>query len=157
MVYYCYKADGKAYFKAPNEMIFHITQQAGHTDIVFEELTQVIKAQTLLPVGDMSSIPLDLQVGQKLPDSSIDVKMGRMSAEIISEDRAVKEHRLITTPAGAFDAWLVHEKVTTKNVFRTTVAVADTWYVIDIGMVSQVIRDEKGNLLHTQQLTKLTK
>lgn len=156
MVYTCFDANGKPFFDAPNEFVMAVSRVDNQTYTLMDQVFKMTKIEDLLPVGDASTIPLTMTVGEKLPDSVIYVRVAKIKVAVTITDKLVKDHKSITTPAGTFDCYLVHEKVTTKTSFGTKVETADTWYSEGVGSVKQTIYNSKGQLKATQELTAVS-
>ncbi len=155
IVYHYFKSDGTPFFKEPNEMLKKTERRDGQTYVVMDELMKTMKVKDILPVGDVSAIPVSLTVGTDLPNSTMKVKMGKINADVTIVDKKVLDHKSITTPAGTFDCWLVHEKALMTVYSRTMTTVADTWYALSVGIVKQTVTDEDGKITASTQLISL--
>lgn len=153
MTYSCFDEKGKPYFDGTNEVKMKLSRVNGQTATEMDELLKAAKIQDLTPIGDPTTIPDNLTVGQTIPNSTITVHISKVNATRTVTERVVKDHKTITTKAGSFDCYLVHEKVVTKTPLGTSTQSADTWYTGTIGSVKQTIYDGKGKLKGTQELT----
>lgn len=157
MLYNFLDASGKPYFNGDNSFIMTVSKVDGQTYTKMDQLGKTLKVQALLPVGDASSLPVELTVGQTLPDSKILASLGSMKATITISGKKVIDHKTIKTPAGSFDCWLIHEVVNTKSPFSNDTKIADTWYSEGCSIVSQTVKNEKGKLIGTLELTSYKK
>ncbi len=152
IVYSFLDGNGKPFFDGDNLFVMGIIRKNGRTMTNMESMKKTLKVQDYISLGDASTVPVDMKLGQKLPDSVINVGIGIVDVTITVEEREVKDHRTITLKAGNFDSWLVHEKVTTKSPFSTVTRSVDTWYSEGFGGVKQTVHDMKGKLVSTQEL-----
>lgn len=118
------------------------------------DVGKVMKVQDIMSKGDASSVPSGLKTGMSIPDGSLTVKIGRISATLETKNRKVTDHKEITVPAGTFDCFLVQEEQVTKTVGSKTEKI-ETWYAAGIGCVKQAVYDRKGRLDHTQELVSI--
>lgn len=116
---------------------------------------KVLKVQDIMSKGDASSIPSDMKTGMSIPDGSLKVKIGMISATLETKDRKVVDHKEITVPAGTFDCFLVKEEQVTSKVVGSKTEKIETWYAAGIGCVKQAVYDRKGRLDHTQELVSI--
>ncbi|HIZ86142.1 MAG TPA: hypothetical protein IAC04_06600 [Candidatus Coprenecus stercoravium] len=120
------------------------------------DVGKVMKVQDIMSKGDASSVPQGLRAGETIPDGSIKVRIGKISATILTQNRMVSEQREITVPAGTFDCFLIKEnQVTRQPVVGPRTERIETWYAAGIGCVKQAVYDRKGRLDHTQELVSV--
>ncbi|WP_034885963.1 hypothetical protein [Gillisia sp. JM1] len=94
--------------------------------------------------GNDIEIPNNLSVGDKLPDSNMEMtmNMGGMKMNVAMKDRSVTGKESVTTPAGTFDCVVI----TYTSEFKmgmTTSGTAKQWLSKVVGMVKQ--EDYNGN------------
>lgn len=118
------------------------------------EVGKVMKVQDIMSKGDASSVPSGIKPGMTIPDGNIRVKVGKISASIVTQNRQVVQQKSITVPAGTFDCFLIKEEQVTKTVGSKTERV-ETWYAAGIGCIKQAVYDRKGRLDHTQELVSI--
>lgn len=153
---YCFKdSKGNDFFSKPAEYTVKMIRENGATSMQMSTLSRVMKVNSYMPGGDPVSVPSKLSTGQKLPDTVVQVHIGKVNPVITVKDRSVKDHKKITTPAGTFDCWLVHETASTKSPFSTDVVVKDTWYSEGIGIVKETVYNEKGKLISSSEVVKI--
>lgn len=119
------------------------------------DVGKVMKVQDIMSKGDASSIPSGLSTGMVIPDGTIKVRIGRISATIGTKNRQVLGQKDITVPAGTFDCWLVREEQVTRQPVGSRTEMIETWYAAGIGCVRQAVYDRKGRLDHTQELVSV--
>ena len=118
------------------------------------DVGKVMKVQDVMSKGDASNVPAGLKPGSTIPDGRIKVLVGKITANITTQNRQVLEQKEITVPAGTFDCYLIKEEQVTKTVFSKTEEI-ETWYAAGIGCVKQAVYDRKGRLDHTQELVSI--
>ena len=118
------------------------------------DVGKVMKVQDIMSKGDASSVPSGMKVGTAIPDGTIKVRIGKISATIATQDRQVVEQKSITVPAGTFDCFLIKEEQVTRTVGSRTERI-ETWYAAGIGCIRQAVYDRKGRLDHTQELVSI--
>ena len=118
------------------------------------DVGKVMKVQDIMSKGDASSVPAGMKVGTAIPDGTIKVRIGKISATIATQNRQVVEQKSITVPAGTFDCFLIKEEQVTKTVGSKTERI-ETWYAAGIGCIRQAVYDRKGRLDHTQELVSI--
>ncbi len=119
------------------------------------EMGKVMKVQDIMSKGDASSVPAGMKVGTAIPDGTIKVRIGKISATISTQNRQVVEQKSITVPAGTFDCFLIKENQVTKQPIGSRTERIETWYAAGIGCVKQAVYDKKGRLDHTQELVSI--
>ena len=157
LIYNFKDTKGGDFFSKPAEYVVKMKREGGKTSMEMPGLTRLMKVNSYMPAGDPVSVPSKLSVGQKLPDSVVQVHVGKMNPVITVSNRSVKDHRKITTKAGTFDCWLVHEIASTKSPMGTSVIEKDTWYSDGVGIVKESIYDSKGNLVSSSEIVKISK
>lgn len=118
------------------------------------DVGRLMKVQDVMSKGDASSVPAGISVGSVLKDGDITVKVGKITAHIITKDRKVEKQGTVTVPAGTFECWLISEEQHTKAIM-TKVEKVETWYAPGIGCIRQAVYDRKGRLDHTQELVSI--
>lgn len=115
--------------------------------------------------GDDPSVPLNLSVGQKLPDSdvkaTITIEGVNAKMSFRQSDRRITARERVTVPAGTFDAFVLEEnatvKVTVLILSQSEKTSAKSWIVPGMGEVKTVTYDKKGKLQSTTEMTSYTK
>ena len=103
-----------------------------------------------MPVGDISSIPGSIAVGDRLRDTEIQVRvLNVFTATNAYRNRRVSARETISVPAGTFDCFLIEddEFFTGSGPFRVK-----TWVSKGIGIVRQVIYKKDGSVNQTLEL-----
>ena len=137
---YFYDADGKLLFSDNGGNLPMEVTVGGPEGTVsrMNDVGKLMKVQDIMSKGDASSVPAGMKAGTTIADGTIKVKVGSISATIITRNRQVVEHRSITVPAGTFDCFLIKEEQVTKTVFSKTERI-ETWYAAGIGCVKQSV------------------
>ena len=151
-----YDADGKLLFSDNGGNLPMEVTVGGPEGTVsrMNDVGKLMKVQDIMSKGDASSVPAGMKAGTTIADGTIKVKVGSISATIITRNRQVVEQKSITVPAGTFDCFLIKEEQVTKTVFSKTERI-ETWYAAGIGCVKQSVYDKKGRLDHTQELVSI--
>lgn len=118
------------------------------------DVGKVMKVQDIMSKGDASSVPAGMKVGTAIPDGTIKVRIGKISATIVTQNRQVVQQKDITVPAGTFDCFLIKEEQVTRTVGSKAERI-ETWYAAGIGCIKQAVYDRKGRLDHTQELVSI--
>ncbi len=118
------------------------------------DVGKVMKVQDIMSKGDASSVPSGIKAGTTIPDGTIKVKIGKISATIVTQNRQVVQQKDITVPAGTFDCFLIKEEQVTRTVGSKAERI-ETWYAAGIGCIKQAVYDRKGRLDHTQELVSI--
>lgn len=153
---YFYDADGKPLFSDNGGNLPMEVTVGGPDGTVsrMNDVGKVMKVQDIMSKGDASSVPAGMKVGTAIPDGTIKVRIGKISATIATQDRQVVEQKSITVPAGTFDCFLIKEEQVTRTVGSRTERI-ETWYAAGIGCIRQAVYDRKGRLDHTQELVSI--
>lgn len=153
---YFYDADGKPLFSDNGGNLPMEVTVGGPDGTVsrMSDVGKVMKVQDIMSKGDASSVPSGMKVGTAIPDGTIKVRIGKISATIATQDRQVVEQKSITVPAGTFDCFLIKEEQVTRTVGSRTERI-ETWYAAGIGCIRQAVYDRKGRLDHTQELVSI--
>lgn len=131
---------------------FEVTIKDGVTKAYINNVAKAIQAGDYMPAGDLSSIPADISVGQRLKDTEIKIKVLTVfTATNLYSNRRVTARESVTVPAGTFDCFLVEddESFTGSGPFRTK-----TWVTKGIGIVRQVIYKKDGSVNQTFELIR---
>ena len=124
--------------------VFNVTIDGGKTRAYIDNPTKALKAGDYMPAGDLSSIPGDISVGDRLPDSKITVRIRNVYTATNSyTNRRVTASENVTVPAGSFDCMLIEddEVFTGAGPFRVK-----TWVAWGTGIVRQVIYKKDGSV-----------
>lgn len=123
----------------------------------FVEMSSIklsLLAQDYVAKGDISSVPMDMKVGDKLPDGALNVKVKAIKTTLYVTEREVLAEETIETPAGKFNCLKVREKQESKVFGISSVFYMTTWYAKNIGSVVQEAYNKKGELVNKQILIK---
>ncbi|MCR5350908.1 MAG: hypothetical protein K6E35_00225 [Bacteroidales bacterium] len=85
--------------------------------------------------GTPARIPVDLKVGDKLPDGQCTVKTGIMTHTIHIFDREVLRFERIRVPAGEFDCVVLREHKVERGIGRNRDTISENWYAPGVGPV----------------------
>ena len=153
---YFYDADGKPLFSDNGGNLPMEVTVGGPDGTVsrMSDVGKVMRVQDIRSRGDASGVPAGMKVGTAIPDGTIKVRIGKISATIATQDRQVVEQKSITVPAGTFDCFLIKEEQVTKTVGSKTERI-ETWYAAGIGCIRQAVYDRKDRLDHTQELVSI--
>lgn len=123
------------------------------------------KKVTIKFSGDDPATPVDLKVGQKLPDTEVkaDINIEGIKAKMSmkSTDRHVTGQERVTVPAGSFDTFVIEEtataKVTVLIISDSEKTTEKSWVVPGRGEVKTVSYDKKGKLISTNEMISFTR
>ena len=151
-----FDADGKPLFSDDGGNLPMEVSVGGSEGTVsrMSDVGKVMKIQDIMSKGDGSSVPAGMKVGTTIPDGRIKVKIGKITANITTQNRQVAARDSITVPAGTFDCFLVKEEQVTRTVGSKAERI-ETWYAAGIGCITQAVYDRKGRLDHTQELVSI--
>lgn len=120
------------------------------------DLGKSMTIQEIVTLGDVTSLPKVMTVGQKIPTGVIKLKIKSIGASFNIYDREVLAIESITTPAGTFpESYKIKERQVTKIPLKSTEYFYTSWYVRNIGVVKQVIVDKKGKTVRSIELSKI--
>ncbi|MCS7035808.1 MAG: hypothetical protein RMJ33_04430 [Saprospiraceae bacterium] len=110
--------------------------------------------------GDLA-FPRSVQVGQKLPDSEMEiaVRMGNIQllrSRYAIKDRKVEAEETVSTPAGTFKCYKISYNFE-YQLMGTRTSRNEVWYAPSVGTVKSVSYDNKGNVESRMELTKFSK
>lgn len=131
---------------------FEATIEGGKTRAFVNNVAKALKSGDYMPVGDLSSIPVDIKVGDNIRDTEIQVKVLTVfTARNIYNNRSVTARETVKVPAGSFDCFLVEddEFFTGSGPFHVK-----TWVAKGVGMVKQIIYKKDGSVNQTLELIK---
>ena len=153
-IHYSYRFYDNANNSVTGDKSFHfnVTLAQGLTRAYVNNVAMAIQAGDYMPVGDLSSIPDDIAVGDRLRDSEIKVKiLNVFTATNLYKNRRVTARETVRTAAGTFDCFLVEdeETFTGSGPFRV-----QTWVAKGVGMVRQIIYKKDGTVNQTFELIK---
>lgn len=131
-----------------------ISVQEGEVTANMETIKKGMTTQDFMVKGCVIYIPSDIKAGDRLPDRTMSIKVGRMGGTIRLTERKVLGMERITVPAGTFQAAKVQEKQKTKVAIITEEVTIISWLVKDLGCVRQEVYDNKGGLVHTIEMVK---
>jgi hypothetical protein len=106
-------------------------------------------------------LPGQLQVGQELPDASVNIKAASSGVNILNmtttiTNRKVLARESVTTPAGTFDCYKVSQDTNVKMLISKSFTSID-FYAEGVGVVRSESYDKKGNLDSYMVLTRFEK
>lgn len=153
--YQFWEGDGKPLFADEGRMDMKITLNSEGTTSYMYDMKKSMAIQDVVTMGDISSLPSELKVGQSVPDGKINIKVKSVGASFLITDRKVVAIEDVTTPAGTFKGYKMEEVQTNKVLVSTKSFRIVTWYAKNIGCVKQEVYDKKGKLLRTLELTSL--
>lgn len=153
--YQFWEGDGKPLFADEGKMDMKITLNSEGTTSYMYDMKKSMAIQDVVTMGDISSLPSELIVGQSVPDGKINIKVKSVGASFLITDRKVVAIEDVTTPAGTFKGYKMEEVQTNKVLVSTKSFRIVTWYAKNIGCVKQEVYDKKGKLLRTLELTSL--
>lgn len=153
--YQFWDGDGKPLFADEGKMDMKITLNSEGTTSYMYDMKKSMAIQDVVTMGDISSLPSELKVGQSVPDGKINIKVKSVGASFLITDRKVVAIEDVTTPAGTFKGYKMEEVQTNKVLVSTKSFRIVTWYAKNIGCVKQEVYDKKGKLLRTLELTSL--
>lgn len=153
--YQFWDGEGAPLFEDDGKMDMKITLNSEGTTSYMYDVKKSMAIQDVVTMGDVSSIPSDLKVGQTISDGEIKIKVRNMGASFLITDREVLAEEEITTPAGTFKTYKMDEVQTNKVLVSNKTFHIVTWYARNIGCVKQEVYDKRGRLLRTLQLTEL--
>lgn len=131
---------------------FAATIENGATRAYVNNIAKALKSGDYMPVGDWSSIPDDITVGSRIPDTEIKVRVLTVyTATNQYTRRKVTARESVSVPAGTFDCYLLEddELLNGNGPFHVK-----SWVTKGIGMVRQVIYKEDGTVNQIFELTK---
>ncbi len=124
------------------------------------QLTEQYKDMDLEITGNNIEIPNTLNVGDKLPDSNMEMTMNmagmNMKMNVAMKDRSVTGKESITTPAGTFDC-VVISYTSEFKMGMTKKGTAKQWLSKGVGMVKQEDYNGSGKLTSSSLLTAFNK
>ena len=103
--------------------------------------------------GEGTVVPAHLEEGMTLEDSNVTVKMGSItvaSSKITKTKVVAKED--LTTPAGTFECYKVHSKVSGKAMGFKSENTLCVWYARNIGTIRIETYDKKNKLISSSEL-----
>lgn len=131
---------------------FYVTLENGVTKAYVNNVAKAIQSGDYMPVADLSSIPDNISVGDKVKDTEIKVKVLTIVTVTNSYiNRRVTAKETVKVPAGTFECFLVEddESFTNSGAFHVK-----TWVAKGVGIVRQVIYKKDGTVNQTYELIK---
>ena len=103
--------------------------------------------------------PSTLNVGDVLPDASINVKasmngMTIINMTVIVKDRKVSAKETITTPAGTFECYVIEQTTEVQNKMMKRATTSKEWYSPEYGMIRTESYKNNGKLESYSVLTE---
>jgi hypothetical protein len=126
----------------------------GEVTAQLETIKKGLTTQDLMVRGCVIYVPSDIKSGDKLPDRTLSIKIGKIGGTISLTERKVLGMESVTVPAGTFQAAKVQEKQKTRVAIVTEEVTIITWMVKDLGCVRQESYDSKGRLVQTIEMVK---
>lgn len=131
---------------------FYVTLENGVTKAYVNNVAKAIQSGDYMPVADLSSIPDNISVGDKVKDTEIKVKVLTVVTVTNSYlNRRVTAKETVKVPAGTYECFLVEddESFTNSGPFHVK-----TWVAKGVGIVRQVIYKKDGTVNQTYELIK---
>ena len=147
--YMFYDAKGKS-VTGSKPFEFDVTIEKGTARAYIRNVAKAAQSGDYMPVGDISSIPASIAVGERLRDTEIQVRvLNVFTATNAYRNRRVSARETVRVPAGTFDCFLIEddEYSTGSGPFRVK-----TWVAKGIGIVRQVIYKKDGSVNQTLEL-----
>ena len=147
--YMFYDAKGKS-VTGSKPFEFDVTIEKGTARAYIRNVAKAAQSGDYMPVGDISSIPASIAVGERLRDTEIQVRvLNVFTATNAYRNRRVSARETVRVPAGTFDCFLIEddEYFTGSGPFRVK-----TWVAKGIGIVRQVIYKKDGSVNQTLEL-----
>ncbi|MBR3290719.1 MAG: hypothetical protein IKI66_00900 [Bacteroidales bacterium] len=141
--YLFYDSEGKS-VTGGKPFAFQVRVKDGRTKAYVNNVSQAIVSGDYMPVGDLSSIPDNIAVGDTLRDTEISIRVLRVfTATNRYANRRVTAQERIEVPAGTFNCFLVEddEYFTGKGPFPVK-----TWVARGVGIVRQIIYTKNGSV-----------
>ena len=112
--------------------------------------------------GDNLSFPSNISVGDKLDDSSIDVRIinngiQMMQMNIRIFNREVLDKEKVTTDAGTFDCFRISYDMESSTRIITVKTSSLEWIAEDVGVIRTETYNKRGKLSGYSELTKFEK
>lgn len=148
-------SDKKPLFSDEGRMNMQIVLTPTKTSSYMFEIKKATAIQDLITLGDISSLPTSMNVGDDVPQGVINVHIKKINATFTISDRKVVAVEDVTTEAGTFNCYKLNEKQTTKVLISSKDYYFTSWYAKGVGCVKQVIYDKKGNIARSIELTKI--
>jgi hypothetical protein len=147
--YMFYDAKGKS-VTGSKPFEFDVTIEKGTARAYIRNVAKAAQSGDYMPVGDISSIPGSIAVGDRLRDTEIQVRvLNVFTATNAYRNRRVSARETVSVPAGTFDCFLIEddEYFTGSGPFRVK-----TWVAKGVGIVRQVIYKKDGSVNQTLEL-----
>ena len=126
----------------------------------YAPVLELEEGMTFTVSGDGIAMPMNMQVGQKLPESTMimDIAMSGFKMKVTTRyhDMLVAGAEKVTVKAGTYDCLKITGKTTvTAEMMPTTANTEESWVARGIGTVKHVVYDESGAVLSTTILDKI--
>lgn len=130
--------------------------EENYSELTEEQRKEVLKElQSMYTSGEIRGIPRYPKTG-KLPDYEFQFKLSIINMKVVGEERRIVGTEKVQTGAGAFDCFIMEEKITSKIMVMKDVEKIRSWYAYGIGLVKEVTYDKNGKLLSTMILNEIT-
>ncbi len=129
-----------------------VSIESGRTRARINNVARALQSADYLPVGDLSSIPADMEVGDMLRNSEIKVSVQDVYTATNSyRKRRVTAKETVTVLAGSFECYLIEDEeiFTGSGPFRVK-----TWVARGTGIVRQIIYKKDGSVNQTFELVR---
>jgi len=140
-------------------------------DVVKIDYQSLFPAQMMGQYDDMGvdmditgtdiEIPNNLEVGQKLADANITIKMSmsgiNMNISVDQTNREVEKTESVTTTAGTFECYVLNEDTRSKTMGATIELLSKIWLAEGVGMIKQETYKKNGDLMSKTELSKFSK
>ena len=138
------------------EDFFASSIEEKYPELTEEQRKEVLnELQSMYTTGEIRGIPRYPKTG-KLPDYEFQFKLSIINMKVVGEERRIVGTEKIQTGAGAFDCFIIEEKITSKIMVMKDVEKIRSWYAYGIGLVKEVTYDKNGKLVSTMILNEIT-
>lgn len=107
--------------------------------------------------GNDIEIPNDLSVGQDLADANVTMKINmgamNMNMAVDMKNRKVEKKENVTTPAGAYDCYVLYSENHSKMMMANKMYTSRVWLAEGVGMIKQETYKKNGDVMSSTMLT----
>ena len=138
-------------------------------NVVSIDFNSLMRPEMLASLGDVDAevtgtnmdLPNNLSIGQKLPDSEMNVKINmsgiKMNMNTSITNREVLAKETITTPAGTFECYVLTQTMQMKSMATNQKSTSKTWIAEGVGVVKSEDYKKNGKLRGMSLLTAFNK
>jgi len=132
------------------------------TNMLNPETLKAIEGMEIDMTGDALNYPNDLSVGKTLNDANATIEASTGGVKVLTmkfniTNRKVEAQESVTTKAGTFDCYKITYNFDFKWGIIKKKQKVTQWIADGVGVVKDEIRNKKGKLESTSELTKLEK